>query len=445
MQYYDPITEIGVAGRFAYDSANKRQYMSERRFSPIRDGEDQYFHIYALWNGLEGPMLYSFNVNTTACRKTRITWPWRPFGIDPGAEFRRTSTIGAKGLPGAGVNIDIWVHKYRDNRGIITGIYEEEFTSKGCVPVRQQFINMSDPRLDYREEHWYSTTLGIKDPNIFMPPLECFTNDAVALDNAATADFKTWSMSEFHPRPQPMSVPQPRAQQAPIPCIAPLQWNAHSTYYDPGPQVMTRSELTYDALGQREYAFEQRETPMHTGEDEFFQVYAFWKTMPPKLYVYDVNTTVCASAPILTPFIPIGVPLNSTFRRSVVIGTNGFEDGGVEVNVWSQMYNDNAGRPSLWFETQVTANGCVPVRETFMNISSSPRGFKERHWHDVTLGIRDEGVFALPIQCWGALEVAEAPADRREWNRIVSQAVHASKRAKKDDTADEPARTAAVA
>jgi len=418
VRWHDPVTSRAVIGEVGYDSVNQRRTINERRIDPVSDGVDSFLKIYALWRNVDGrPMVYSYNVNTTRCVKAPINFPWRPYGISEFANFSRTTTIGAKGVPLAGVTVNVWRDLQRNPNGVVTGYFEEEFTSVGCVPVRHIFLNVSDPQHDFREDHWYSTTLGIKDPAVFNPPAACFAESSRLFEDGITEDPRTWSMISYHMPVRPSVEPQP--QVAPPVCLSPPQWEARASFYDPITTQWIGSNFSYDATNQREF-FAQHRRNLENTQDEYVKIWALWKAAPsPVFFLFNENTSVCIRNPLRFPFTPIGVPLNATYRRTATIGTNGLDGAGVDINVWSSITRDSRNVTQLYQETQLTAIGCVPIRRLLVNFTTSPNDYQERHWYDVVPGVKDPAIFTPPAQCINAIELnEEIPEDRALWANV---------------------------
>ncbi|XP_071962541.1 mammalian ependymin-related protein 1-like [Antedon mediterranea] len=149
-----------VRSRLSYDARNYRKRYVDEVFT-TGDKRD-YFDVLYLHNvGIE----YRFDLQTKKCESRKISKDqFFPIGIPENATFYGEANIGTKGFPGEGVLVQTWGGQ--SERGRYSGIW----TVTGCLPVKEGYYSN---QTGYISTEFYDITLGISDPNVFMPPKEC--------------------------------------------------------------------------------------------------------------------------------------------------------------------------------------------------------------------------------------------------------------------------------
>ena len=109
---------------------------------------------------------YVTNLGTRTCHIHPITWPWVGHDIPAAANFEGYETIGA--YPDF-ITLTQWVQTNATGRGG-PGHRYLTFTANGCVPVRDDFFSNAT---GFTYEEFSDVTLGLHDPNIFIPPQGC--------------------------------------------------------------------------------------------------------------------------------------------------------------------------------------------------------------------------------------------------------------------------------
>ncbi|XP_064603712.1 mammalian ependymin-related protein 1-like [Liolophura sinensis] len=147
--------------KISYDEVNRRI----RRIEELDIGSDKdYYDELFLFDEFR---MYRLNLRTRQCNVTGLSRPWHPYGIPPEATFDGEAYIGASAT-NEGVLVTRWTGKFFE-----TDYYVGVFTQPGCVPVLFDTYYSSSKRFVSRT--FYDVTLGISDPNKFVPPSECST------------------------------------------------------------------------------------------------------------------------------------------------------------------------------------------------------------------------------------------------------------------------------
>ncbi|XP_069769024.1 ependymin-like [Narcine bancroftii] len=108
-------------------------------------------------------VMYNFFPGNRSCVKHSLRTPFQPFGVPPNATFLSQIFSGAVSFPKARLLFNIW-------GGVLDRVnYAMIFTEHGCFPLFSTF---------YQTQGWFfksfnDITMGIQDPNIFKPPVEC--------------------------------------------------------------------------------------------------------------------------------------------------------------------------------------------------------------------------------------------------------------------------------
>ncbi|CAH1786520.1 unnamed protein product [Owenia fusiformis] len=155
---YDRSKDFAVRAKFSYDALNKRT----RRVDEIYfDGKREFYDVLQLFDmGKE----FAVNLVSRKCEVRPLTISFREFQIPQNATFYTEAYIGGT-LLGSGVLISAWGGK--TDRG---DFYSADYTVADCIPVRDEFYSNRTRGI---HTNVYDVTLGISDPNIFVPPKEC--------------------------------------------------------------------------------------------------------------------------------------------------------------------------------------------------------------------------------------------------------------------------------
>jgi hypothetical protein len=206
--------------------------------------------------------------------------------------------------------------------------------------------------------------------------------------------------------------------QSPRPCVAPQAWESKISYWDPVRRISIQAGYTYDAPRLRRHITERTFVPGFG-----LQVYDLWflwnERAGPMMYRFNQNNSACARAPIRDPWRPFAVPPNAQYYTTITMGTQAFENAGVDVYLFGLTEQGPNGRPLAQWEGQFTVVGCVPFHWFFLNLTSPDQDFMQDTFYDTTLGIADPGIFNLPASCTTArVEEIEEPVrytHRNSW------------------------------
>ncbi|XP_033127891.1 mammalian ependymin-related protein 1-like isoform X2 [Anneissia japonica] len=151
--------EYEVRAKMSYDARNLRKRYVDEVF--INGDKRDYYDVLYLHNvGKE----YRLNFQTKVCEVLPISREFRPIGIPLNGTFYGEATIGSKAEHGEGVNVQAWGGDAEFGRYI--GVW----TLTGCLPVREGYYSN---QTGFINTEFFDITLGISDPNVFIPPQEC--------------------------------------------------------------------------------------------------------------------------------------------------------------------------------------------------------------------------------------------------------------------------------
>ncbi|XP_062502248.1 mammalian ependymin-related protein 1-like [Corticium candelabrum] len=145
--------------KISYDETNERY----RRIEEI----EFYNHSRAYYDQLfihKEQIGYSLNIRTRQCEKFPLTEPFQKNGVPEGATYLGTHYIGSSADPAYGVEVKEF-SAYTER-----GQFHGTFTVNGCVPISHSYQSTIS---GYRTTRYFDVTLGIQDPNVFIPPKEC--------------------------------------------------------------------------------------------------------------------------------------------------------------------------------------------------------------------------------------------------------------------------------
>ncbi|CAF2488201.1 unnamed protein product [Rotaria sp. Silwood2] len=162
-----------LRGRISYDSAYHRVRVVE---TIDASSQEMAFDVLTLY---DAKIEFVYDLKSQQCTRREVTQPWRDFGILPDARSYGEAYIGSSALPETGLLITIWGGNFTlpSNETIA---YVGTWTYRGCLPVS---------RTTYSEKYgnemlsFYDLTVGISDPNVFIPRPECLKAEEYAMRN----------------------------------------------------------------------------------------------------------------------------------------------------------------------------------------------------------------------------------------------------------------------
>jgi len=154
---FDPVKQFFARGLFSYDEVRERTSMYEEVDATKRE----HFHHITLYKEKKS---YHINLKTKECKSETITWKFHKLGVPANATFDRQAIIGTDAVGGAGVLVNQWRDDQSDDFWMGT------FTDKECLMVTEGFFSN---KTGFVHTSVYDITLGISDPNVFIPPSEC--------------------------------------------------------------------------------------------------------------------------------------------------------------------------------------------------------------------------------------------------------------------------------
>ncbi|XP_065184344.1 mammalian ependymin-related protein 1-like [Sycon ciliatum] len=144
--------------RIAYDASNERVAIREE----VIEGETREFYEEIFIHRAE--VGYRINGRTRQCEKFALKEPFRYIQVPENATSYGEAYVGSSSVAGAGTLVNLWGGETERGR------YSGSWTSVGCVPVTDSYVSSTTGFI-----HWtfYDVTLGISDPNVFIPPSNC--------------------------------------------------------------------------------------------------------------------------------------------------------------------------------------------------------------------------------------------------------------------------------
>ncbi|ESO90087.1 hypothetical protein LOTGIDRAFT_233900 [Lottia gigantea] len=145
--------------KVSYDEDQKR--VREIEEVAIGSTKDYYDVLYLHNIGIE----YRFNLRTRKCNVTTISKTFIPFSVPGFAKFAGQGNIGVAGFTNEHVDIQLFEGKTPEGHPLFISV-----TSPDCFPVNFGYYS---PTVGYDHRNFYDVTVGIRDPNVFIPPSEC--------------------------------------------------------------------------------------------------------------------------------------------------------------------------------------------------------------------------------------------------------------------------------
>lgn len=189
----------------------------------------------------------------------------------------------------------------------------------------------------------------------------------------------------------------------PVPCSSPQQWEAKYFSYDEVKHGHAMGKMTYDAINQRERFTETVE--MGCKEDKFDILYLHNQGVE---YVLNLKTKKCIKRPINKPWIDFGIPKDSTFITSTVLGSLAVQDANLKVDLWRNEFKDPFGNKVRYMGTWSTV-GCLPIE----SIYTSNKYKFHTYFSDITVGAPEDRFKPDPA-CLSQEDSTEANDDSDE-------------------------------
>jgi len=157
----DPSKDWSIHAKWSYDDRLHRISIYE---DIDESGTHDHFHRIRLFHE---KLEYSVNLKTKDCKVGALNREWRRYGVPSNATFEDQFEIGTDAFVMGGVLVNEWSDTFTE------GKWHGTFTDIGCLPVSEYF-RTTDHNLIHTS--FYDITLGIQDPNIFMPPTGCHSH-----------------------------------------------------------------------------------------------------------------------------------------------------------------------------------------------------------------------------------------------------------------------------
>ncbi|CAF3087755.1 unnamed protein product [Rotaria socialis] len=161
----NPQLKAELFGKLTYDSV----YHRTRILQDVTVGTTEtYYDIITFY---EGKLAFFIDKKTDVCSRVPFDQPWRDYGIQADARFVREAYIGSSAVSSSGLLVTVW----SGNTTIPinqTATYIGTWTYDGCLPISDITFEPHD-RINYT--FFYDITIGISDPNVFIPPRQCLT------------------------------------------------------------------------------------------------------------------------------------------------------------------------------------------------------------------------------------------------------------------------------
>ncbi|UJR32432.1 hypothetical protein I4U23_019894 [Adineta vaga] len=162
----NPNLDADLLGRFSYDSV----YQRTRILQHVKvDHTETYYDIISLY---QAKLVFMIDMKTGNCSRFNFDQPWHDFSIQPDAKSLGEAYIGSSTVSDSGLLVTIWTWKQTIPINQ-TARYIGTWTENKCLPVSNIVF---EPSGNVNHIGYYDITLGINDPNIFIPPEKCLTD-----------------------------------------------------------------------------------------------------------------------------------------------------------------------------------------------------------------------------------------------------------------------------
>jgi len=153
---------IDIFAKLSYDASYHRTSIYEEIDT---SKETDHYHRIRLFNE---KLEYTVNLKTQECKITALEHKWHRFGVPSNATFLDTYEIGTDAFPHGGVLVNAWHDTFLDEK------WHGTFTDLACLPVHERIFTNATGHI---WTSFYDVTLGISNPNIFVPPKGCQTQN----------------------------------------------------------------------------------------------------------------------------------------------------------------------------------------------------------------------------------------------------------------------------
>jgi len=159
----DPGRGWALRAKYSYDFANARTCVLEEIFDGASANRDYYQRIN-LWKAKKS---YLINLKDKTCQIEEIKSKFRRMGVPTNATFTASMILGSSASTSAGLPVNMWYDSW-PGEGI--DWWYGTYSDLDCLPVSESFSMNST---GYIHTTWFDITLGISDPDVFIPPPEC--------------------------------------------------------------------------------------------------------------------------------------------------------------------------------------------------------------------------------------------------------------------------------
>ncbi|XP_065919762.1 mammalian ependymin-related protein 1-like [Dysidea avara] len=148
-------------GKESYDATKLRRRFAEE-VDMSRTDREYYDELFLHEEGVG----YRLNLKTRECEKFPLHEPWRPVEVPVNTTLENTFYLGSVDAANNYVKMNAY-HGYTDR-----GYYRGSWTTEDCIPYIHSYL-ATEPTPHYHRMTMMDITLGISDPDVFIPPREC--------------------------------------------------------------------------------------------------------------------------------------------------------------------------------------------------------------------------------------------------------------------------------
>jgi len=163
---FDEKQAFRMEGRFSYDGT----YHRERLADEVEEGTQD--HFYDVLTLFDSKIEFVYNFRARNCSRREVTREWRDFGIRANDTSYGEAYVGSSAFPGSGVLATIWGGNFTTPNETISHV--STWTYNGCFPIARTSWGQ---RLGVAHLSFFDITLGIRDPNVFIPRRECLSDE----------------------------------------------------------------------------------------------------------------------------------------------------------------------------------------------------------------------------------------------------------------------------
>ncbi|XP_065184342.1 mammalian ependymin-related protein 1-like isoform X2 [Sycon ciliatum] len=144
---------------FSYDSSEERIAIKNEL---VEGDKREFYEEIFLFKQKLG---YKINLKTRQCFNYTLLEPFRPIEVPTNATSRGEEYIGVSSVPGASVLVTLW------SADTTIGRYSGSWTAVDCIPVMDSYVSATK---GFIHRTFYDVVIGIPNPDVFVPPGECF-------------------------------------------------------------------------------------------------------------------------------------------------------------------------------------------------------------------------------------------------------------------------------